>query len=310
MSFDENEAHSQYIMDRNLLQKDILNIENQHQGKQQQELFNTLLHTNNNSSAVDKLSKTKLFELNETLFDDKWKTELCVKFMSVGSCPYTGKCNFAHGKHELKSRIRHPNFKTRVCTRFLNGGKCPYGIRCTFLHDKNMKPLDATQLDKNPKLKRNYKTRPCAIYFKTQKCPYGDKCTFIHNIEEAKLNPQGYLRKKLGDRDKNREHPSGCKNVITVPSYENVREKRTEAYRDFKNYYAMKKLDTIIILKNCDRYLEQQRKKQFLRNIQISTTDTLGSSLYNLNMFENHDKKKSNKRKRKDSVSSDDISFD
>lgn len=37
-----------------------------------------------------------------------YKTELC-KYYAQGSCPYQGKCSFAHGESELKQKQVHPN---------------------------------------------------------------------------------------------------------------------------------------------------------------------------------------------------------
>eukprot|EP00494_Astrolonche_serrata_P025078 UN25339 len=239
----------------------MLRVRESFQGKEHQQIFDGLLNNGDKNDSVARISKTKLFELNETLFDDKFKTELCVKFMAVGVCPYGPNCNFAHGEKQLKSRVRHPNFKTRVCTRFLQEGKCPYGIRCTFIHDKTMKPMDATQMDKNPKIKRNYKTKPCALFFKTGRCAYGDKCTFIHEMKEAKLNPlnenKDFVASAAGNeinfntvQNKRENHASGCFNVITVPVYENDRIKMSKSYWDFKAYHALKPLRTVEILKD------------------------------------------------------------
>lgn len=37
-----------------------------------------------------------------------YKTELC-KYFAQGSCPYQGKCSFAHGEPELKQKQIHSN---------------------------------------------------------------------------------------------------------------------------------------------------------------------------------------------------------
>jgi hypothetical protein len=66
----------------------------------------------------------------------KYKTELCKKFQSTGFCPYGNKCQFAHGKEELISKIQNANYKKRKCRSFYEKGYCPYGIRCNFQHDE------------------------------------------------------------------------------------------------------------------------------------------------------------------------------
>lgn len=60
-------------------------------------------------------------------------------------CPYGSKCSFAHGHHELRSKLIVPvNFKTVKCKQFHEECVCNYGPRCQFVHlidtDKNFKP--------------------------------------------------------------------------------------------------------------------------------------------------------------------------
>ncbi|ESO09045.1 hypothetical protein HELRODRAFT_74104 [Helobdella robusta] len=65
---------------------------------------------------------------------DRYKTELCRKFMENSSCPYSKKCQFAHGYHELKPVTRHPRYRTELCREYFNHGLCTYGTRCNFIH--------------------------------------------------------------------------------------------------------------------------------------------------------------------------------
>ena len=67
---------------------------------------------------------------------EKYKTELCKKFQSNGFCPYGNKCQFAHGKEELITKIQNANYKKEKCKSFYEKGYCPYGIRCNFQHDE------------------------------------------------------------------------------------------------------------------------------------------------------------------------------
>ncbi|KAJ9081747.1 hypothetical protein DSO57_1011341 [Entomophthora muscae] len=62
-----------------------------------------------------------------------YKTEMCASFSSTGTCPYTTKCKFAHGLHELRAIPRHPKYKSIPCRNYKTGS-CPYGNRCCFLH--------------------------------------------------------------------------------------------------------------------------------------------------------------------------------
>merc|ERR1719443_1754235 len=63
-----------------------------------------------------------------------YKTELCRSWEETGSCRYGGKCQFAHGKSELRPIARHPKYKTEICRTFATNGTCPYGTRCRFIH--------------------------------------------------------------------------------------------------------------------------------------------------------------------------------
>ncbi|KAI3390150.1 hypothetical protein SNEBB_001823 [Seison nebaliae] len=66
---------------------------------------------------------------------NRYKTELCRPFEEKGVCRYGTKCQFAHGKHELRDLDRHPKYKTERCKTYHTKGFCPYGRRCHFLHD-------------------------------------------------------------------------------------------------------------------------------------------------------------------------------
>jgi len=63
-----------------------------------------------------------------------YKTELCRSWEETGSCRYGSKCQFAHGKSELRPIARHPKYKTEICRTFATNGTCPYGTRCRFIH--------------------------------------------------------------------------------------------------------------------------------------------------------------------------------
>jgi len=71
---------------------------------------------------------------DELVRQNLYKTELCLSWGETGTCRYGGKCQFAHGKQELRPVLRHPKYKTEVCKTFSNTGHCPYGKRCRFVH--------------------------------------------------------------------------------------------------------------------------------------------------------------------------------
>jgi hypothetical protein len=64
-----------------------------------------------------------------------YKTELCKHWEKESACPYGDKCQFAHGRHQLRFVVRSKKYKTKRCKTFWSTGHCPYGSRCCFLHD-------------------------------------------------------------------------------------------------------------------------------------------------------------------------------
>jgi len=80
-------------------------------------------------------SKRNLDIETELSKQNLYKTELCRSWMETGVCPYGSKCQFAHGREELRPVKRHPKYKTEICRTFHTTGTCPYGKRCRFIHD-------------------------------------------------------------------------------------------------------------------------------------------------------------------------------
>lgn len=80
---------------------------------------------------------TKVAIEDELAHQNRYKTELCKSFTETGSCRYGAKCQFAHGKEEIRPILRHPKYKTEICKTFHTTGTCPYGIRCRFIHTKS-----------------------------------------------------------------------------------------------------------------------------------------------------------------------------
>jgi butyrate response factor 1 len=81
---------------------------------------------------------------------NRFKTELCQSWIGTGTCRYGAKCQYAHGKDELRPIIRHPKYKTEICKTFSTSGQCPYGNRCRFVHQiTELRPdtEDAEELD-------------------------------------------------------------------------------------------------------------------------------------------------------------------
>lgn len=72
----------------------------------------------------------------------RYKTELCRPFEENGSCKYADKCQFAHGRAELRAVVRHPKYKTDLCRTYHTTGLCPYGPRCHFIHNDEERRLN------------------------------------------------------------------------------------------------------------------------------------------------------------------------
>jgi len=70
--------------------------------------------------------------------DEKYKTELCRNWITLGHCSYGAKCRFAHGEEDLVSKqVFNPKYKSKRCEGFHTTFYCPYGSRCNFIHDEN-----------------------------------------------------------------------------------------------------------------------------------------------------------------------------
>lgn len=80
-------------------------------------------------------STTPILPEEELQPQSLYKTELCRSFEETGACRYGSKCQFAHGREELRPVARHPKYKTEICKTFHSIGTCPYGKRCRFIHN-------------------------------------------------------------------------------------------------------------------------------------------------------------------------------
>lgn len=230
-----------------------MNVESQIQslGEQQQEQQNQ----QNSKRELD----NKLFEINESLFGDKHKTEICVKFAKLGACPYASKCNFAHGRDELQSRTRHPRFRTKICEKFTKLGKCPYGNRCTFLHQMQVEVKK--EKAKYQMTRRNYKTKPCALYMKGEKCPFGDRCTFIHDLNDKRNQVKNISEISMADVPV--QHPSGAWNAMPIETFETDRSITERCFHFNRKVDRAYFPDTIQILKDNADY-KANRKSSYL----------------------------------------------
>ncbi|KAG1075441.1 hypothetical protein G6F42_025615 [Rhizopus arrhizus] len=96
-----------------------------------------------------------------------YKTRLCERFETEGSCPYGPKCNFAHGVVELRGRITaNPSNQQQ------------------YQQDKSD---DCINVDSNGN--QLFKTKLCEKFMKDKFCQYGPKCHFAHGEDELKTRP-------------------------------------------------------------------------------------------------------------------------
>ncbi|KAK2170686.1 hypothetical protein LSH36_1g14030 [Paralvinella palmiformis] len=82
----------------------------------------------------------------------RYKTELCRPFEESGYCKYGEKCQFAHGREELRSLSRHPKYKTELCRTYHKSGFCPYGPRCHFIHNEDDEKLNRINQQKHQQI--------------------------------------------------------------------------------------------------------------------------------------------------------------
>jgi butyrate response factor 1 len=77
------------------------------------------------------------------IFDSshRYKTELCKSFTETGVCRYGVKCQFAHGKEEIRPILRHPKYKTEVSFQYHTTALSKYKPYILFDNTKDMQDL-------------------------------------------------------------------------------------------------------------------------------------------------------------------------
>lgn len=139
-----NNAGSQ----RNSLQSRGL-LSPQRRSLQQQHQTTTTSSSSTMSTAESTPSNTSGGNQAAHATENPWyKTRLCERFETEGSCSYGSKCTFAHGVAELRERTggeedpvtksgaaandKNPLYKTKLCERFMKDNFCQYGPKCHF----------------------------------------------------------------------------------------------------------------------------------------------------------------------------------
>ncbi|KAH7575631.1 hypothetical protein ACOSP7_004585 [Xanthoceras sorbifolium] len=63
-----------------------------------------------------------------------YKTEICRSWEDFGKCRFGAKCQFAHGKEEVRpTRFSVMKNKSEICKSYITGS-CLYGSKCHFVH--------------------------------------------------------------------------------------------------------------------------------------------------------------------------------
>lgn len=96
----------------------------------------------------------------ELVQQSRYKTELCRSWSETGACRYGSKCQFAHGKGELRPVLRHPKYKTELCRSWTETGRCPYGNRCRFVHNERKSSYDQDDAQKDKEINELLKSFP------------------------------------------------------------------------------------------------------------------------------------------------------
>jgi len=135
-----NIATAQQQQQRSLLSR--AHDESVPRGRRQQQLSNAAAAAPSaSSSTADSADDSASWSASSSASSaqpvaDRYKTELCRSWEESGACRYGAKCQFAHGRAELRQAPRHKKYKTELCKNFHTRGACPYGIRCRFIHDE------------------------------------------------------------------------------------------------------------------------------------------------------------------------------
>jgi hypothetical protein len=87
-----------------------------------------------------------------------YKSELCKMFSETGICKFGDRCQFAHGKKELREVDRHKKYKTRKCKKFHEEGICPFGNRCAFIHGEEQRKSPQNLKNSKEKKSKDYES--------------------------------------------------------------------------------------------------------------------------------------------------------
>ncbi|KAI8646436.1 hypothetical protein BD408DRAFT_410223 [Parasitella parasitica] len=111
-----------------------------------------------------------------------YKTRLCERFDTEGSCPYGSKCNFAHGIVELRGRV-------------------VMDVSQPQSHQQHQQDNNDDRINNDDSNGNQlFKTKLCEKFMKDEFCQYGPKCHFAHGEEELKSRPKKEETAPIADR--------------------------------------------------------------------------------------------------------------
>eukprot|EP01083_Nonionella_stella_P292294 994178_1 len=187
--------------------------------------------------------------------NEKFKTELCVKFQELGACPYNTRCRFAHGEAELRAKPKPKQYKTKPCNNFIRTGQCAYGVRCNFLHDDALHQNNTQStniISNNPLMNTNVNT-----------------ITFQQRMRSHQQ--QGWENFMTGLK-----HSSGCYNVKTVSGFHCERPPISERFQAWKEMRGEGELPMhVLILKDNKQWIIQNDKKEKSKQLLLTQQQQL-----------------------------------
>ncbi|XP_058191882.1 uncharacterized protein LOC131308862 isoform X2 [Rhododendron vialii] len=65
-----------------------------------------------------------------------YKREICRSWEDSSFCRHGSKCQFAHGKEEVRPSRFPSKTKSEICKSYSGSGSCSYGAKCRFSHHK------------------------------------------------------------------------------------------------------------------------------------------------------------------------------
>lgn len=109
-----------------------------------------------------------------------YKTQLCRHYEQKGFCNLGEKCNFAHGKEELRESA---------------GGSAPAPVASSYNYGYQQKPYQPPSFSQvDPSTSKYYKTVLCRNFQQTGQCSFGPNCKFAHGDDELRSHPMGGMQ--------------------------------------------------------------------------------------------------------------------